>query len=410
MTEQELSQPTGPRATAFSGSVATELGPATLASPVAASPDLTQRALRESEARFRSAFENAPIGLALVALDGRFLRVNAELCRLLGYTHEDLLNESSLALTHPDDIDDNLARVWELLQGRISRFDIEKRYVRADGTPVWVRHSVSLVRDNSRQPLYFIAQIQDDSERRRTLDELARSNNELERFATTASHDLQEPLRKITTFAERLETRLDDILDDQSRTELGRIHDAADRMKDLTRALLVYSKVTTAPPRRKPIDLGLVLDGVISDLEVHISETGCRLEVSALPTIEADVVQIRQLFQNLLCNAIKFRTHTETPLVEIGSGEQTGNMVTLTISDNGIGFDEKHRERIFEPFQRLHGSESYAGTGIGLALCRRVVERHGGSLTASSTPGRGSKFTIALPVLGRHAEAKSESA
>ena len=117
MTEQELSQPTGPRATAFSGSVATELGPATLASPVAASPDLTQRALRESEARFRSAFENAPIGLALVALDGRFLRVNAELCRLLGYTHEDLLNESSLALTHPDDIDDNLARVWETPAG-----------------------------------------------------------------------------------------------------------------------------------------------------------------------------------------------------------------------------------------------------------------------------------------------------
>ncbi len=372
--------------------------------PTGALSDPIQREPEESEARFRGAFENAPIGLAFVALDGRFLRVNAELSRLLGYTDNELLNESSLALTHPDDIDDNLAHVWELLHDRTRRFDIEKRYVRADGSPVWVRHSVSLVRDSNRQPLYFIAQIQDDSDRRRTLEELARSNKELERFATTASHDLQEPLRKITTFAERLEARLDDVLDDQARLELGRIHSSAARMKDLTRALLVYSHVTTAPPRRALIDLGPVLEEVISDLEVHIAETGCELEVSELPTVEADVVQMRQLFQNLLCNAIKFRTRSTTPRVVISACKLPGNMVALTISDNGIGFEARHRDRIFEPFKRLHGSESYAGTGIGLALCRRVVERHGGSLTASSTPGSGSTFTIELPARAQREE------
>ena len=347
--------------------------------------------------RFRNAFENAPIGMALIALDGRFLRVNAELCRLLGYSEDELLSTSSVALTHADDVEANVARVRELLEGATRRFDIEKRYTRADGSAVWVRHSVSLVRDDHDNPLYFIAQIQDDSERRQTLDDLARSNRELETFASAASHDLQEPLRKITTFAERLESRLDDVLDEPGRAELSRIQEAARRMRELTNALLAYSHVTTAAPRREPVDLSTVLEEVLSDLDLQISEADCLLRVSRLPVVDADPVQMRQLLQNLICNAIKFRASDRTPIVEIGAGATLGGMATVTIADNGIGIDAKYLDKIFEPFQRLHGRGSYPGTGLGLALCRSVVERHGGILTVASTPGEGSTFTVCLP-------------
>jgi light-regulated signal transduction histidine kinase (bacteriophytochrome) len=237
--------------------------------------------------------------------------------------------------------------------------------------------------------------------------ELRRSNQELEQFAYVASHDLQEPLRKITAFGDRLESRAEGKLDEQAQDYLDRMQSAAQRMQGLINDLLAYSRVTTKGRPFVSVDLGETVQGVLSDLEVRTQEAGARVEVGPLPTIDADPSQMRQLLQNLIGNALKFRREGVSPVVRV-SGEVTTDRAAgggaprefcrLVVEDNGIGFDEKHADRIFGVFQRLHARTEYEGTGIGLAICRRVVERHGGSIAAESTPGEGSRFTALLPV------------
>lgn len=238
--------------------------------------------------------------------------------------------------------------------------------------------------------------------------ELSRSNAELAQFAYVASHDLQEPLRKIMAFGDRLEINAGDSLDDRNRDYLQRMLNAASRMSALIEALLVYSRVTTKGQPFSPVDLSQVASEVLSDLEVAIEEAGATIEVGDLPTIEADASQMRQLLQNLIGNALKFRRAgvtphvwveaeiVPTPEVEGASGVRT--LMHLYVKDNGIGFDEKFADRIFEVFERLHGREEYAGSGIGLAVCRKIVQRHHGTITASSKVGEGSVFTVTLPV------------
>ena len=239
--------------------------------------------------------------------------------------------------------------------------------------------------------------------------ELERSNRELQDFAFVASHDLQEPLRKIQAFGDRLRTVQGPKFDDQGRDYLDRMNNAAGRMHTLINDLLGYSRVTTKAQPFEPTDLNKIVDGVLGDLETRIDETGGKVDVGNLPTIDADQTQMGQLFQNLIANALKFKKEDLAPKVsvngEIFKGELSSisrsmpeDLVRVTVSDNGIGFDEKYLDRIFTPFQRLHGRNEYEGTGIGLAVCRKIVERHGGSLTAKSTPGEGSTFIVVLPL------------
>lgn len=233
-------------------------------------------------------------------------------------------------------------------------------------------------------------------------EDLARSNHELEQFAYVASHDLQEPLRKIRAFSERLTTRLDDQLDPTSKDYLQRMENAAERMQTLINDLLSFSRVTTRAQPFQEVDLNIVLREVISDLEVRIEQTKALISVPYLPLIQAERYQIRQLLLNIIGNALKYNKHDVPPRIDI-SAEQTvdsdgGESVVIRISDNGIGFDEQYAERIFGVFQRLHTRREYQGTGMGLAICRKIVERHNGTLTATGVVDQGATFTIHLPI------------
>jgi PAS domain S-box-containing protein len=226
--------------------------------------------------------------------------------------------------------------------------------------------------------------------------QLEHSNQELEQFAAVASHDLQEPLRKIRTFGERLVERSGSALDARARDYLGRMQGAAQRMSVLIDDLLTLSRVTMEPRAYASVNLHTTLQGVLSDLEVQVEETQGTVELDGLPTLEADSLQMRQLLQNLIGNALKFRREGVPPRVQV-TGRTNGDQVEVTVQDNGIGFDERYRDRIFNVFQRLHGRAVYPGTGIGLALCRRIVERHGGSIEAHGTPGVGTRIEVVLP-------------
>lgn len=245
--------------------------------------------------------------------------------------------------------------------------------------------------------------------------ELQRSNRELQDFAFVASHDLQEPLRKIQAFGDRLRTRDGAALSSEGRDYLERMQNAARRMQTLIQDLLTFSRVTTKAQPFTPVDLNTVAREVLNDLEARIEQTGGRVELDRLPTIDADPLQMRQLLQNLIGNALKFHRPDVPPVIRVGgeiinpewaanNGADGGGLARLTFADNGIGFDEKYLDRIFTPFQRLHARSEYEGTGMGLAVCRKIVERHGGQITAQSQPGQGATFFITLPAT--HSENK----
>jgi len=229
------------------------------------------------------------------------------------------------------------------------------------------------------------------------------SNRELEQFASVASHDLQEPLRKIEAFGDRLKTRSGSVLDESGRDYLERILGSAARMRSLISELLNFSRVTTRAQPPESISLERAAREVVSDLEGRVQQVNGRVDLGELPTIEADPMQIRQLLQNLIGNALKFHRPEVPPVVRV-EGEllrngAAGPQCRLTIKDNGIGFEEVYLDRIFDVFQRLHGRNEYEGTGMGLAICRKIVERHGGTITAQSEPGVGSTFIITLPMV-----------
>jgi PAS domain S-box-containing protein len=226
-------------------------------------------------------------------------------------------------------------------------------------------------------------------------------NKDLQDFAFVASHDLQEPLRKVRSFGDMLAARCGDSLDETSRDYLNRMHTAASRMQKLIESLLSYSRLTTKAEPIRDMDLKKSVEEALSNLEIMIREKKALVEVGDLPTIRADRVQMVQLFQNLIGNALKYHRADEAPHVRIFSQEagDKKEIYEIIIEDNGIGFEEKYLDRIFLPFQRLHRrSSEYEGVGIGLAICKKTVERHGGTITARSKVGKGSTFIMTLPV------------
>ena len=240
-------------------------------------------------------------------------------------------------------------------------------------------------------------------------DELARSNRELEDFAFVASHDLQEPLRKIRAFGNRLESGYNDVIDERGKDYLARMLNAAERMSMLISDLLAFSRVSTRGKDFDDVNLKTAVESILGDLEIAITEKSAQINVGDLPTVRGDKSQLEQVFLNLLSNALKFQSEGVTPVVNVSAQdateEETKDLLLseeyewtkITVSDNGIGFDQSFAEKIFAPFQRLHGRSEYKGTGIGLAVCRRIVERHNGQITATSAPGKGATFSIIMP-------------
>lgn len=236
--------------------------------------------------------------------------------------------------------------------------------------------------------------------------ELERSNEELQQFAYAASHDLQEPCRKIQAFADRLLTKHNDKLDEEARDYLARIIDSGDRMQTLVQDLLSFSRVSSQGQPFEQINLQTVVEDVLSDLEVSIQEAGGQVVLDALPSLDADAVQMQQLFQNLIANGLKYRRDGIPPVIRIsseilndGEHDNLSNICRIYVQDNGIGFEQKYARQIFNIFQRLHGRDKYAGTGVGLAVCEKIVLRHGGTIHAEGTPGQGATFTIDLPMI-----------
>lgn len=222
-------------------------------------------------------------------------------------------------------------------------------------------------------------------------------NNELEQFTYVASHDLQEPLRKVTAFGDRLKNKYENELGEQGKEYLDRMLSATYRMQNLIDDLLDYSRAARGPQELKEFDLNIIISEVLEDLESRIRDTSGKVNVnSKLPSIKADPTQMRQLFQNLIGNALKFHKKEEKPIINVNCGSEKG-FYKITIEDNGIGFEDEYKERIFKPFQRLHTRTEYKGTGIGLSICKKITNSHGGDITAESKVNKGTTFTIVLP-------------
>jgi PAS domain S-box-containing protein len=493
-------------------------------------------ALLESEARYRSTFELAASGIAHIGLDRKFIRVNRRLCEILGYPEHELIGMTGRQISHPDDLEIINTQRKRLYAGEIDHVHLEKRYLRKDGSTVWVAFSMVLERDAEGRPFYEIAIFDDITERKRAeralreseerfrsltqlssdwyweqdasfalrfmsrrmgektgldaaafigrkrwdqpalnltdedwgrhrsqlerhepfrdfemerpnpaggtrwvsvtgepvydengrfrgyrgvgsditerkqaeaqlrrahdelakkAEELQRSNAELEQFAYVASHDLQEPLRMVSSYTQLLAKRYKDQLPAEAQEFMHFTVDGAARMKQLIEDLLAYSRVGTKGKELVPVSLEAPLKRALTNLRAAIQESGASVSSDALPTVDADEVQLAQVFQNLIGNALKFRGK-QVPRIHVGALEEAGEW-HISIADNGIGIEPQYFDRIFMLFQRLHAMGEYPGTGIGLAICKKVAERHGGRIWVTSTPGAGSTFHFTLP-------------
>lgn len=533
--------------------------------------------------RFRSFFDDAPLGKSMTAPDGRLLRVNPALGRMLGYTVEELQAGSFPSITHPDDLPESRECVRALLAGERDTWTMQKRYLRRDGQPIWTEVWTKLHRDTAGRPEFFLTHVQDITARRqleaevarhrreletrnriaevfltrhgddmyfgvlqilldafrspfgvfgyvddagalvvpsmtrhiwdqcgvdgkdvvfpreqwgdsiwptairnrrilhsnerstrtpaghipvlrnisaplihrdrvvglfqvanketdydaddlalartiadalapildarlgvereralrrraeedlrRANEALRRSNRELEQFAYVASHDLQEPLRMVASYTQLLARRYGDQLDREAHDFIGFAVDGANRMQRLIQDLLTYSRVTTRSRPAESIDPHDALGEAVRNLQTAIRESGALVTNGELPRVRADHTQLVQLFQNLLGNAIKFRRPETPPRVHVSAeaAEDAPGFHRFRVTDNGIGIEPRHFERLFVIFQRLHGRNEYPGTGIGLALCKRIVERHGGTIALESQVGVGSTVVFTLP-------------
>ncbi|CAA7626065.1 PAS domain S-box protein [Magnetospirillum sp. SS-4] len=481
--------------------------------------------LARSEQRFRDYFEMGLVGFAETSPGKGWVRVNDQLCRMLGYSAEELSSKTWSELTHPDDLAADQAEFNRLLAGEIDGYSLEKRFIRKGGAELHTILSVRIQRRADGSPDYLFAILQDVTERNRanralhrseatlravidslpgifylfdadgrflmwnrnmeavsgrtaaemaelhpldlfegddrrligeriakvfadgaaqaraTLtatdgrrtpflfsglrfvldgrpclvgvgiditairdgeESLARSNAELQRFAYIASHDLQEPLRTVGNFVQLLERRYADRLDDTAREYIDFAAGGAKRMGQLIRDLLEYSRIDTQGSAMEPVETGPLVARVIESLSAAIADADADVRVDGdLPAVVGDSAQLERLFGNLIGNAVKYRHPGRRPLVRVAARREDGTWV-FSVADNGIGIEPEYHEKIFVIFQRLHGQGAYEGTGIGLAVCKHIVERHGGRIWLESTPGEGTTFLFALGVLDGH--------
>ncbi len=485
-----------------------------------------RHALREAEERFAGAFEGAAVGLMLAAPDGTVLRANRALCELTGWPEEELAGRRFDELVHPDERGADDPALEAMLSGRTQRLASERRFLVADGGTRFVRINLSLIRDPADEPLHFVGQIEDVTERRRMIEaltlsearykgliahlpdstihlfdhdlrlllsegermrvhgydphalegrllrdavppeayerlapeyraalagetrsfdldsldgeaaywvqiaplrddvgriiggmaiarditarrraeraleqragELERSNAELEQFAYVASHDLSEPLRMVSSYLQLLRRRYHGKLDADADQFIDFAVDGAGRMRDLIDDLLTYSRAGRGDGPPAPVDSRDLVEHVVEFLQTAEDAREARFTLGELPTVVGDRHQLGQLFQNLIGNAVKFVPEDRIPEIAVGAARD-GDRWRFEVADNGIGMEPAHAERIFRMFQRLHTRDEYPGTGIGLAIAKKVVERHDGTIWAEPRPEGGSRFCFTLP-------------
>jgi len=366
---------------------------------------------------YQSLVAALPVGVIVLQLNNpaddnsfHFIYANQTGEALLGLPFPVLMNKPLTAALSAS-LATSLPALYRAALASGASHDLGDVYYDASGSESYFRVQIAALPENCM--LMVLTNITEQKQTELALEiynrKLEASNRELEEFAYVASHDLQEPLRKIVAFGDRLRSKYSAVLDDVGQDYLVRMQNAATRLQHLISDLLNLSRVATRTQPFEAVDLNLVVTDVLKDLETSIEQQRGAVEVEPLPTVAADPLQMRLLFQNLIGNALKFRKLDCTPVVRISSQLKTvesvsGKMYSIFVADNGIGFEEKYLDRIFQPFQRLHGAHLYEGTGMGLAICRRIVERHGGMINAQSQLGVGATFIISLPAVQPLAE------
>ena len=370
---------------------------------------VAEAALRESEEQFRNAFEFAGIGMAIVGLDGRWLRVNTTLCEILGYQESALLSLTFMDLTHPEDIDADLEHVRDLLVGRVRYYQMEKRYFHHDGHVVWVRLTASVVRDAARVPLHFVAQIEDITERKELAENLAKARDEAlaasrmkSEFLANMSHEIRTPMNGIIGMSGLLmETELT-----PDQREIGRvIQHSSEALLNIINDILDFSRIEAGRLRIEPceFDLRELVEETLALLAPSAQKKGLELTDDFDPRIDhlfvGDAGRLRQVLVNLTGNAVKFTERGEVGLqVSLVSGDERTATVRCEINDTGIGIPRASQAHLFQSFTQADGTSSrrYGGTGLGLAISRQLIELMGGAIGFKSEPGKGSSFWIEL--------------
>ena len=378
-----------------------------------------RESLTEALARKNSILESSLDPIITINHEGVIIEFNRAAEQTFGHSRDKVLGTRPSDVLFPPSLSgEHRSRIERYLaagEGSMLGKRVEVTASRANGEVFHAEMAMTIGQINAAPVLTFF--VRDISSRKKAEEgqaryaaELERSNRDLEQFAYVASHDLQEPLRKIRAFGDRLEVKCKDLLDPTALECVGRMQNAAERMQELIEGLLTLSRITRRARDFVQVDLGEIVQQVVSDLEAQIERVHGQVEFGKLPTIQAEPLQIRMLFQNLIANALKFHRPDEAPVVKIEARyllprDQRQSRKSLaeekcriTIEDNGIGFDQQYAERIFGIFQRLHPRDVYEGTGIGLAICRRIVEYHGGQISAHGTAGKGSTFEVLLPV------------
>jgi PAS domain S-box-containing protein len=366
--------------------------------------DITAR--KSAEAQFRGLLESAPDAIVIIDEQARISQVNKQVESMFGYERGELIDQPIEMLIPERFRGHHVAHRDAYIASPRTRpmgAGLELFGRRRDGTEFPVEISLSPLETPGGTLITSI--IRDVSDRKRVeadlkqaAAELESSNAELEQFAYVASHDLQEPLRMVASYTQMLARRYQGKLDEDADEFIAYAVDGATRMQALINDLLAYSRVGTRGREFEPTDTAAIVDQVMADLNLAAEEAGAQVTRGPLPIVRGDTVQLGQLFQNLIANAIKFRGE-RPPVVDV-TARREGTMWRFAVRDNGIGIDPEYSERIFVIFQRLHARAEYPGTGIGLAICKKIVERHGGRVWLESRPGEGTTFWFTIPAGG----------
>jgi len=362
----------------------------------------TEEALRAASSYSRNLIEVSLDSLVTISSTGKITDVNTATEKVTGVPRNKLIgSDFSSYFTEPENARAGYQQVF--MQEHVTDYPLSIRHT--SGAITEVLYNASVYRNEKGEVLGVFGAARDITARKRaeemlkkTLADLERSNKELEQFAYVASHDLREPLRMVASFTQLLAKRYQDKLDADANEFISYAVDGANRMQKMVNDLLSYSRVGVRGKPFEPTDCTGILNQTLTDLKVAIDENEAIITHDALPVVMGDELQLVQLFQNLIENGIKFRSK-EAPRIHI-SAQENGNEWIFTVQDNGIGIDPQYNERIFIIFQRLHGRENYPGTGIGLAICKKIVERHGGRVWVDSQPGNGSTFYFTIPKTG----------
>lgn len=386
------------------------------------------RAFQLKEATFKNVFENSPIGVMVSQREGNIPKmINERMSKIFGYEIDTFSLKRISRITHPEDRDIHHVFYEELLKGSRTFFEIEKRYIHKNGNIIWGRTAISLVRNDENVPIYTVAMIQDITQHKKqeerihqlldklkvlnaeleetidertkklvkTNEELMRSNQDLEQFAYAASHDLQEPLRMVGNFVQLLDRKYGDKLDENGKTYINFAVEGVTRMSKLIKSLLLYSRAGRKEAATRVADIGKIVEHKLLDLEQLIKDKNAIVNIEPMPEkVICEPVQLGLVFYNLVVNGLKFN-EKEQPTILI-SCKELEEYWCFRVTDNGMGIEDAYKDKIFEIFKRLNRRDEYDGTGIGLALCKKVVYRHKGKIWFDSSFGEGTTFYFTI--------------